>query len=160
MRDVDVASVIAEAVVKFKDSEEFTALLKKDYHSGYYVGAVDIFYNIWAKYQDLNYSFLGGELTNLIGEWIKAEKLNVPDPEPLSPPPGPSVEGVIGAENMPVGAFEQQFVANTDEEAATSNLPPAVEELVGEVTSRVASSRTLIDLKEELATIADTGLCA
>ena len=35
MRDVEVASVIAEAIVKFKESEEFTALLKKDYHNGY-----------------------------------------------------------------------------------------------------------------------------
>ena len=35
MRDVEVASAIAEAIVKFKESEEFTTLLKKDYHNGY-----------------------------------------------------------------------------------------------------------------------------
>ena len=31
MRDVEVASAVAEAIVKFKESEEFTALFKKDY---------------------------------------------------------------------------------------------------------------------------------
>ena len=46
MRDVEVASVVAKAVVKFKESEGFTALLKKDYHNGYDVGVMEIFYNI------------------------------------------------------------------------------------------------------------------
>ena len=46
MRDVKVASVVAETVVKFKESEEFTALLKKDYHNDYDIGVVEIFYNI------------------------------------------------------------------------------------------------------------------
>ena len=50
MKDVEVARTIAEAVVKFKESKEFTALLKKDYHNGYNVGVVEIFYNIWVKY--------------------------------------------------------------------------------------------------------------
>ena len=70
MRDVEVASVVAEAVVKFKESEEFITLLKKDYHNDYDVGVVKIFYNVWAKYRDLDYTFLGGELTSLIGEWL------------------------------------------------------------------------------------------
>ena len=46
MKDLKVASAVAEAVVKFKESEEFTALLKKDYHNDYNVGVVEIFYNI------------------------------------------------------------------------------------------------------------------
>ena len=46
MKDVKVASVVVEVVVKFKDSEEFTTLLKKDYHNGYDVGVMEIFYNI------------------------------------------------------------------------------------------------------------------
>ena len=50
MKDVEVASAIAEAVVKFKESKEFTALLKKDYHNGYDVRVMEIFYNIWVKY--------------------------------------------------------------------------------------------------------------
>ena len=42
----DVSSTVAEAVVKFKELEEFTTLLKKDYHNGYDVGVVEIYYNI------------------------------------------------------------------------------------------------------------------
>ena len=34
MRDVEVANAVAEAIVKFKKSEEFIALVKKDYHNG------------------------------------------------------------------------------------------------------------------------------
>ena len=59
MRDAMVASAVAEVVVKFKESEEFNALFKKDYHNVYDVRMVEIFYNIWAKYWDLNYTFLG-----------------------------------------------------------------------------------------------------
>ena len=46
MKDVEVASVVAEAIVKFKESEGFTVLLKKDYHNGYDVQVMKIFYNI------------------------------------------------------------------------------------------------------------------
>ena len=69
MRHVEVASAVEEVVVKFKESEEFTALLKKDYHNGYDVRVVEIFYNIWAKYWDLDFTFLEGEPTNLTCEW-------------------------------------------------------------------------------------------
>ena len=107
MRDVEVASAIVEAIVKFKESKEFIALLKKEYHNGYDVGVVEIFYNIWAKYRDLDYTFLGGEFTNLIGEWLETEKLNALDLAPSSPPPSPLVEDVTGAEIVPAGASEQ-----------------------------------------------------
>ena len=83
MRDMEVASVVAEAIVKFKKSEEFTAPFKKDYHNGYDVRVIKIFYKTWAKYRYLDYSFLGGELTNLVAEWLEAEKLNAPDPTPF-----------------------------------------------------------------------------
>ena len=43
---MEVASTVVKAVVKFKEFEEFTALLKKDYHNGYDVGVMEIFYNI------------------------------------------------------------------------------------------------------------------
>ena len=92
MRDVEVASTVVKVVVKFKKSEEFTALPKTDYHNGYDVEVMEIFYNIWVNYRDLDYSFLGSELTNLIGEWLEVEKLNAPNPVPLSPPPDPSIE--------------------------------------------------------------------
>ena len=59
MRDVEVASAVAKAVVKFKESEEFTALLKKEYHNNHDVRVVEIFYNIWAKYRDLDYVLRG-----------------------------------------------------------------------------------------------------
>ena len=86
MRDIEVASMVAKVAIKFKESKELTALLKKDYHNGYDVGVMEIFYNIWAKNQDLDYSFLGGELTNLICERLKEEKLNAPNPMPSSLP--------------------------------------------------------------------------
>ena len=156
MRDVDVASVVAKAIVKFKESEEFNALLK-DYHNGYDVRVVEIFYNIWVKYQDLDFTFLEGELTNLISEWLEAERLNAPNVVPSSPPSGPSVEDITSAKSVPSKAPEQQPVANADEEAATSNPLLAVEEPVGEVTSGVAV-RTIINLKEEPVAISDTKL--
>ena len=46
IRDVEMASEVAEAIVKFKELEEFTILLKKDYNNGYDVGVVEIFNNI------------------------------------------------------------------------------------------------------------------
>ena len=98
MRDVEVASTVVEAIDKFKELEEFTTLLKKDYHNSYDV------YSIWAKYRDLDYMFLVGELTNLIGEWLEADELNAFDPTPSFPPPGPSAKVVTRAESTPVEA--------------------------------------------------------
>ena len=46
MRDVEVTSTVAEALVKFEESKEFTALFKNDYHNNYDVEVVEIFYNI------------------------------------------------------------------------------------------------------------------
>ena len=46
MRDMEVTSAVAEAVIKFKELEEFTALHKKDYHNDYDVRVMEIFYNI------------------------------------------------------------------------------------------------------------------
>ena len=77
---------------------------------------------------------------------------------PLSPPPGPLAKDIIGAESVPAGASEQQPSANPDKEVAASKPLSAIEEPVGEVTSRVAGSKTLIDLEEEPAAIADTDL--
>ena len=107
---------------------------------------VEIFYNIWAKYRDLDYTFLRGELNSLIGEWLEAEKLNAPDPAPSSLPPGPSVEVVIRVESVPIEDLEQQPVANADKEATASNRMNIIEVLIGEVPSRVLV-KTLIDLE-------------
>ena len=135
MRDVKVVSAVTEAVVKFKESEEFTPLLQKDYHNDYDVGVVEIFYNIWTKYRDLDYTFLRGELTSLIGEWLETEELNAPNPAPSSPPPIPSTEVATRADSMPAEASELQPMANADKEVATFNPPPTIEEPIGKVSS-------------------------
>ena len=47
-----------EAMVKFKNSKEFVALLEKKWEAGcdmgYDSGVVDIFYNIWLKHRDID----------------------------------------------------------------------------------------------------------
>ena len=106
MKDMEVVSAVAEALVKFKELEDFIALLEKDYHNGYDVRVMEIFYNIWAKYQDLDYIFLEGKLTNLISEWFEAEKLNAPNPAPSSLPLGPSAENVTRVDSVPTEAPE------------------------------------------------------
>ena len=104
-------------------------------------------------------TFLGGEFISLIGEWLEAEKLNARDPAPSTLLPGPSVEVVTRIESVLAEAPEQQLVANADEEVATSNPSPVVEELVGEMSSGVTVI-TLIDLEEEPIAVTDTDLPA
>ena len=60
IRGLDITNAVDEALVKFKNSDEFTTLLKKDHEVGFDTGVEVIFYNIWAHYQDLDYAFLGG----------------------------------------------------------------------------------------------------
>ena len=52
-RDDEIARAAEEAMVKFKHSEEFVALLKKEHDAGYDVGydvsVEEIFFNIWLK---------------------------------------------------------------------------------------------------------------
>ena len=75
-RGLDIAHEVDEALVKFKSSDEIAALLKKDHDIGFDAGVEAIFYNIWAHYRDLDYAFLGGELTDLTREWLEKERLN------------------------------------------------------------------------------------
>ena len=87
-RGVDIANAVNEALAKFKGSDNFVALLKKDHDTRLYAGVEAIFYNIWVHYRDLDYVFLGGELTDLIEEWLEEESLNAPDVvPPFSPSP-------------------------------------------------------------------------
>ena len=65
-KGLDIANVVNEALGKFKNSDEFAALLKKDHDIGFDAWVEAIFYNIWTHYWDLDYAFLGGKLTNLI----------------------------------------------------------------------------------------------
>ena len=70
-RGEDIANGVDEALAKFKISDKFVVLLKKHHDTRFDAQIEVIFYNIWTYYQDLDYSFLGGELTDLIGEWIE-----------------------------------------------------------------------------------------
>ena len=58
-RGLDIANAVDEALAKFKNSDEFAALLKKDHNVRFDAGVEAIFYNIWAHYRDLDYAFLG-----------------------------------------------------------------------------------------------------
>ena len=82
-RGLDIANTVNKALAKFKRSDEFTALLKKVHDAE----VEAIFYKTWAYYQDLDYTFLGGKLTDLIGEWLEEEKFNAPNvaPSPTLP---------------------------------------------------------------------------
>ena len=82
LRGLDIANAIDEALAKFENLYKFTALLKKDHDTGFDAEVEAIFYNIKANYRDLDYAFLGGELTDLIGEWLEEEKLNAPNAMP------------------------------------------------------------------------------
>ena len=56
--------------MKFKKSDEFVALLKKEHDAGYDMGydvdVEEIFFNIWVKHRDVHYKFRGGR-----GELVK-----------------------------------------------------------------------------------------
>ena len=101
-----------------------------------------------------------GEFTNLIGKWLKAEKLTALNPAPSSLPPGPSAEDAMGTKSALARASEQKPAANADKETVASNPLFAVKEPIGEVTLRVTGSKALIYLKEEPAAIAHTNLTA
>ena len=64
-RGVVIANTVDEALVKFKSLDKFEALLKKDHYTRFDTRLEANFYNIWAHYRDLDYAFLGGELTDL-----------------------------------------------------------------------------------------------
>ena len=148
-RDLDIANAIDEALAKFKNSDEFTALLKKDHDTRYDVGVEAIFYNIWAHYRDLDYAFLGGELTDLIGEWLGEEKLNAPNAAPSPTPLGPLARNAAETEPVPAGAFEQQPMVEVDNKTIASNPPLTVEDPADELNSGVAATQLLINLEEE-----------
>ena len=49
-RGLDIAKAVDKALAKFKNSNEFIALLKKDHDTKFDVRVEAIFYNIWAHY--------------------------------------------------------------------------------------------------------------
>ena len=136
-------------MVKFKNSDEFTALLKKDHDIGFHAGVKAIFYNIYAHYWDLDYAFLEGKLTNLIGEWLENEKLNATNTMPPSAPPSPLTGNAAEIEIVAVEASEQLPVVKVDEGTAAPNPPIASEDPVSELSSRDVPVQPLINLEEE-----------
>ena len=108
-----------------------------------------IFYNIWAHYSDLDYAFLGGKLTDLIGEWLKEERLNAPKAMPSSTPLGPPTRIAIEIETILIEATEQQLTVKVDKETATPNLPIDFKDPTSELSSRVLAIQSLINLEEE-----------
>ena len=105
-RGEDIANAVDEAMAKFKSSNEFVVLLKKDHDTRFDAGVEAIFYNILAHYRDLDYAFLGGELTDLIGEWIEEERLNAPDVAPSSVPSDPTSTNATEIEISPAKTSE------------------------------------------------------
>ena len=145
----DISNVIDKALAKFKSSDEFVALLKKDHDIGFDVKVEAIFYNIWEHYQDLDYAFLGGKLTSLIGEWIEKERLNAPDVVLPSAPPSPLTENVAEIKIVPTETSEQPFVVEVDKVTTTTNPSIAFKVPVSEPSSSVAIVQLLINLEEE-----------
>ena len=100
-------------------------------------------------YRDLDYAFLGGKLTDLIGEWLKDERLNAPNAIPPAVPPGPLTENAEKIEIVSVEASEQQPTVEVDEGTVAPNPPITSEDPVSEPSSRVTAVRPLINLEEE-----------
>ena len=101
MRNEDIANAVDKALAKFKSSDEFAVFLKKDHDTGFDAVVEAIFFNIWTHYRDLDYAFLGGELTDLVGEWVEEERLHASDIAPSSTPPGTLIKNVVEIEIMP-----------------------------------------------------------
>ena len=94
--------------------------------------------------------FLGGKLTDLIGEWLEEERLNAPNTALSSIPPGPPTRNAVEAKIVPAEASEQQHAVEVDKETVASNPPLAVEDPIRELNSRVAAVQPLINLGKSL----------
>ena len=114
-RSEDIANVVDDALVKFKSSEEFIALFKKDHDTRFNVGVEANFYNIWTYYRDLDYSFFGSKLTDLIGEWLEEYRLNALDVALPPMPSNPSTRDLVEIEISLVETSEQPSVVEVDE---------------------------------------------
>ena len=159
-RDAKIEKAANEAIAKFKQSEEFAALLEVERDAGrdagYDEGIEEIFFNIWVKCQNVDYRFLGGKLLKLIEGWFEEERLGTLDTAPPPSPPYPMVEGnVIATEVTPAEGPEQPPSTNAEDEAVTSNPPPTAEEPTNEVTSRFMGNHALINLEDEEELVAN-----
>ena len=89
---------------------------------------------------------LGGELTNLVGEWLEEEKLKAIIIEPSPTPPGPLAENTMEADTASTRASEQQPMVK---ETIASNPLLVAEKFTDEVTLKVMGVQLLINLEEE-----------
>ena len=72
----------------------------------------------------MDYTFLRGELTGLIREWIEEERLNAPEVAPSSVPSDLSTRNTIEIKILPNETSEQSSVVEVDEVIAT--LDPSI----------------------------------
>ena len=71
---------------KFKQLEEYVAILTAQHDMGYNLGVEEIFFNIWRKRQEVNYRFLGRKLMNLMAGQIDKEREGILNTRPLPSP--------------------------------------------------------------------------
>ena len=148
-RVLDIANEVDEALAKCKNSDDFAVLLKKDHDTGFDTGVEAIFYNILGHYQGLDYASLGGEMTDIIGEWLEEERLNAPNVMPSSTSPGLLTENAVEIETVPAEASEQQPAVEVDEETIAPNPPLTFKDPASELSLRVAAIQLLTNLEEE-----------
>ena len=119
--------------------DEFVALPKIDHDIGFDAGVEAIFYNIWVHYRDLDYTFLGGKLTNLIREGLEEERLNAPNVTPPSVPPVPSIRNEVENEIVLAETSEQSSMVEVDEMTTALDTSIASEDPISEASLRVMS---------------------
>ena len=108
----------------------------------------------------MDYAFLGGELNDLIGEWLEEERLNAPDVMPPSMHFGPSTRNATETEIVSAETFEHPSVAEMDEMTATPDPSIASKDFAREPSLKVAAIQPLINLEEEpKATVNPTVVC-
>ena len=71
---------------KFKQSEEYAAIMTIQHDASYDLGVEKIFFNICRKCWDVDYRFLGREPMNLMTRWIDGERESILN---TRPPPSP-----------------------------------------------------------------------
>ena len=148
-RSEDIANAVDEALAKFKSSNEFSTTLKKDHDTRFDARVEAIFYNIWTHYRDLDYAFLGTELTDFIWEWIEEKRLSAPNGTPPPVPSDPLTRYMEEIEILSVETSEQSFVIEMDEVTVAPDPPIAHEVPVTDPSSNVVVVQLLINLEEE-----------
>ena len=89
------------------------------------------------------------KLINLIGKWLKEEKLNAPNTTPSSTPHGPSIGNATEIETVLAEASEQQPMVEVDEETVASNPLITDKGPASRLNLEVATVHPLINLEEE-----------